>query len=232
MYPPLAPTLRGDVLDRYLAHGYYRMQQDLFTCQFITFDGHTATTHWLRTVLARVVPTAEHRRLHRRNAGLTVGLRPFRLRPEYEALYARYRAHIAFEAADTVEDNLLGGHSHNAFNTYAVELRDGERLVAVGLFDLGERSLAGILNFYDPDYRRYSLGKYLVLLKADFARQQGLLYYYPGYVVPGNPRFDYKLFVGAAATELFDSLREVWGPFSWEAVAAHSAELLALRETQ
>ena len=122
---------------------------------------------------------------------------------------------------------LLGGAAHNVFNTYVIELRDGDRLIAAGIFDHGERTLAGILNFYDPAYRQHSLGKYLLLLKTDYARRLALDYYYPGYLVHGYPKFDYKLFACAAATEVFDSISGQWLPFSREAVAAKSAELLA-----
>jgi len=205
------------------------MQQDLFTCQFVPFGEHLGTAHWLRLDLPRVSWGPEPRRLLRRNAGLSAAVVPFRLTAEYEELYARYRAAITFDAAPTIAEVLLGETTHNVFDTRVLELRDGGQLVAAGVFDMGQHTLAGILNFYDPAYRRHSLGKYLLLLKTDYARQQGLDYYYPGYVVVGNPKFDYKLFACAAATEVFDSLRQVWLPFSWEVVAAHSAELLALR---
>ena len=221
------PIIRGDALDFYLGQGYYRMQQDLFTCQFVPFNGRLYTAHWLRLVLARAQWGPEQRRLLARNARFALAVRPLRLTSEYEELYARYREAITFDAAPTIEDVLLGGAAHNVFNTHVIELRDGDRLVAVGVFDLGCRSLAGILNFYDPAHRRHSLGKYLLLLKADYARRLQLDYYYPGYVVHGYPKFDYKLFLGAAATEVFDSVDAQWQPFSWETVAAQSADLLA-----
>ncbi|MEJ7659632.1 MAG: hypothetical protein WKG07_08390 [Hymenobacter sp.] len=44
-----------------------------------------------------------------------------------------------------------------------MEVRAEGHLIAAGIFDQGTRSLAGIVNFYDPDYRKYSLGKYLML---------------------------------------------------------------------
>jgi arginine-tRNA-protein transferase len=220
------PIIRGDALDYYLAQGYYRMQQDLFTCQFVPFAGRLYTAHWLRLAMPRVEWGPEQRRLLRRNARFTTTIRPFRLTAEYEELYARYRAAITFDAAPTLDEVLLGGATHNVFNTYIIELRDGEKLVAAGVFDRGERSLAGIVNFYDPTYHKHSLGKYLLLLKTDYARRLQLDYYYPGYIVADYPKFDYKLFACAAATEVFDCVGGHWVPFSWEAVAAHSAELL------
>jgi arginyl-tRNA--protein-N-Asp/Glu arginylyltransferase len=220
------PIIRGDALDYYLAQGYYRMQQDLFTCQFVPFDDRLYTAHWLRLDLARVQWGAEQRRLLRRNDRFATVLRPFRLTPEYEDLYARYRASISFDAAPTVDEVLLGGAAHSVFNTFVIELREQNRLVAVGIFDLGDRTLAGILNFYDPAYRQHSLGKYLMLLKTEYARRWQLDYYYPGYLVHGYPKFDYKLFVDPAATEVFHHAAGQWLPFSWAAVAEHSAELM------
>ena len=221
------PLIRGDALDFYLAQGYYRMQQDLFTCQFVPFEGRIYTAHWLRLDIARVAWGTEQRRLLRRNARFAATVRPFRLTPEYEELYARYRQAITFDAAPTVEDVLLGGEAHNVFNTNIIELRDDDRLVAVGIFDHGDRALAGILNFYDPTYHKFSLGKYLLLLKTDYARRLQLDYYYPGYVVHAYPKFDYKLFACAAATEVFDSINGQWQPFSWQVIDANSAELVA-----
>ena len=221
------PVIRGEALDFYLAQGYYRMQQDLFTCQFVPFDGRLYTAHWLRIDLPRVAWGPEQRRLLRRNARFTATVRSFRLTDEYEELYARYRAAITFDAAPTIEAVLLGGATHNVFNTQVIELRDEGRLIAAGILDYGERTLAGILNFYDPGYHRHSLGKYLLLLKTDYARRLQLDYYYPGYVVHGYSKFDYKLFACAAATEVFDCVRGQWMAFSSEDVAAQSAELFA-----
>ena len=73
------PVIRGEALDFYLAQGYYRMQQDLFTCQFVPFDGRLYTAHWLRLDLARMQWEPEQRRLLRRNARLAATVRPFRL---------------------------------------------------------------------------------------------------------------------------------------------------------
>jgi len=221
------PIIRGDALDFYLAQGYYRMQQDLFTCQFVPFDGRLYTAHWLRLVLPRVHWGPEQRRLLRRNSRFAAAVRPFSLTAEYEELYARYRHAITFDAAPTIEAVLLGGAAHNVFTTYCIELRDEGRLVAVGIFDRGERSLAGILNFYDPTYSKHSLGKYLLLLKTEHARRLQLDYYYPGYLVHGYPKFDYKLFACLAATEAYDSILGLWEPFSWATVTTHSEELLA-----
>ncbi|RYU78603.1 GNAT family N-acetyltransferase [Hymenobacter persicinus] len=224
---PSAPlSLPGRALDFYLSQGYYRMHQDLFTCRFLPIEGGVYTVHWLRLALANVHYGPEQRRLLRLGERFTVTLRPFELTAELEALYAAYRASITFDAPPTVEAFLLAGATHNVFDTSVLEVRDGTRLIAAGIFDSGHRSLAGIMNFYDPAYRKYSLGKLLMLLKIEHARSQQHEYYYPGYVVHNYPKFDYKLFACPAATEVFDSLLRRWRPFSWEEVNRQAADLL------
>ena len=79
------------------------------------------------------------------------------------------------------------------YNTHEINLFDGEKLIAVGYFDIGTRSAAGISSFYDPSYKKYSLGKYLIYLKMEYCQKMGFEYFYPGYFVPGYKAFDYKL---------------------------------------
>jgi len=161
-----------------------------------------------------------------------VAVRSFRFTAEYEELYTLYRQSISFDASLTLADLLLDESAHSVFDTQIVEVRDGEQLIAAGIFDQGTDSIAGIVNFYHPDYRKYSLGKYLMLLKLAHASQQQKTYYYPGYVVHGYPKFDYKLWACPAATEVFDYRTSQWRLFTWEEIAAQSAALLAARLLQ
>ena len=219
----------GAMLDYYLGQGYYRMNQDLFTCRFLPLGEDLYTVHWLRLVVPQVQYGPKQRQLLRRNERFAVAIKPLQLTAEHEALYARYHQSLAFDTAGTLEALLLDGAAHSVFTSYIIEVRDGKQLIAAGVFDRGQDSIAGIVNFYDPAYRQHSLGKYLLLRKTEYARQQQLTYYYPGYLVHGYPKFDYKLFACEAATEVFDCLNSEWPPFSWPEVARQSAALVAER---
>jgi arginine-tRNA-protein transferase len=221
------PVIPGEMLDYYLSQGYYRMQQDLFTCRFLPREGQLNTVHWLRIVLPQVQYGPKQRRLLRLNERFSVSVKPLRLSAEHEALYARYRQNLDFDTSASLEALLLDGATHTVFRTEIVEVRDQGQLIAAGILDAGSDSIAGIVNFYDPDYRKYSLGKYLLLLKTEYARQQHKAYYYPGYLVHGDPKFDYKLFACQPATEVFDALNSQWLPFSWAEVERQSAAILA-----
>lgn len=217
----------GLALDYYLSQGYYRMRQNLFTCQFLPQDDQLYTVHWLRLTLSAVAYGPRQRQLLRQNVRFSVAVRPFALTAEYEELYARYYQALAFDASPTLAELLLEVDGPSIFTTEIIEIRDGHRLIAAGIFDQGALSIAGIVNFYDPGYRKYSLGKYLLLCKIAHAQKQGNTYYYPGYLAHGYPKFDYKLWACPTATEVFNCRTGHWLPFSWEEVAAQSAGLLA-----
>lgn len=218
--------MKGREQDLHLSMGYFRMQQDVFTCRFLLHNDLICPVHWLRIVLAKVELGPGQRRLLRSNSRFSVAMKPFAFSDEMDALYARYYESLAFDAPESVEACLFGGALYNFFDTYVMEVRDEERLIAVGVFDNGQRSIAGIMNFYDPDYRKYSLGKYLMLLKIDCARAWQKQYYYPGYVVTNYPKFDYKIWACASATEVLDASNGQWLPFSWETTAALSAAFM------
>ncbi len=215
--------MKESELDFFLGLGYFRMQQEVFTCQFMPANGTFYPVHWLRIVLATVQFGPKQTRLFTINAPFSVTVKPLVLTTELETLYAIYRNSLDFDAPESVEACLMGGATTTAFDTYIIEIRDEGMLIAAGIFDNGERSIAGIMNFYLPDYRRYSLGKYLMLLKIQYARQWHKDYYYPGYLVSHYPKFDYKLFACQAATEVYDDNNDYWLPFSWEAVNALAA---------
>ncbi|MBD2755201.1 arginine-tRNA-protein transferase [Spirosoma validum] len=209
--------MRGSKLDLCLSMGYFRMQQDIFTCQFVPFENRLCPVYWLRIALNDVAYGPKQLRLLRSNEKFSVSVTPFALSDELETLYAQYKDSINFEAPESVEACLLESSStYNAFDTYVVEVRDANRLIAAGVFDNGLQSIAGIMNFYHPDYRKYSLGKYLMLQKINYARRQRKVYYYPGYIAYNYSKFDYKTFPCEAATELLHVTSGLWIPFTWD----------------
>lgn len=218
--------MRGSKLDLYLSKGYFRMQQEVFTCFAVLFEHEVCPVHWLRIDLANVTYGKEQQRLFRINEAFSVAVKPLVITEEVESLYATYKGGIDFDAPASVESCLMDGADFNMFDTYAIEIRDGDMLIAVGIFDNGAQSIAGIMNFYNPAYKKHSLGKYLMLLKINHAKQQHKTYYYPGYLASNYTKFNYKLFACEAATEVFDANRDRWYPFSWATVNVLADEIL------
>ena len=87
---------------------------------------------------------------------------------------------------------------------------DGANQIAKAYIDLGEKAVLAKVNFYDPDYAKYSLGKFLILKTIEFMRKNDYEWYYPGYIVVDRPKFLYKLFLGKESAEYYHPDSETW----------------------
>ena len=197
-------TLNGAELDGFLEMGWYRMGQSVFTTHFLTTKDYSYRVFWLRYNLKKIAFSKSWQRLKTRNNQFNVEIKPLEITAEIEDLYAAYKTGIHFQAAPSVYYWLYEDQSnYNVFNTEIIEVRDKNKLIAVGIVDLGSESIAGIMNFYHPDYKKYSLGKYLMRLKIEQAQRRNFRLYYPGYIVFQRPEFDYKLSFDKSSTEVF-----------------------------
>ena len=208
-------TLPGSELDRLLAGGWYRMHQTIFSTTHLIGE-EIYRVHWLRYLLGEIRSHASHRRIRNRNRDFRYTIEKFNaIRQDHEELYVRYRESIDFNGAFNIQHCLYGdeGLDKGIYTTYCISVFDQDQLIAGGYFDVGSMAGTSILHFYDPRYKDYSLGKYLMLLTADFLYAGGYVFYYPGYVVAGLPKMDYKLFMGKEATQYFDAGTATWKNF-------------------
>jgi arginyl-tRNA--protein-N-Asp/Glu arginylyltransferase len=200
----------GKELDSYLERGWFRMGPTIFTTDMIPMNGELYRVYWLRIRIAAMKFGKAQQRLFRINQDLGVEFRKFVLNDEIESLYSKYRETVTFDASESVAMYLLNGISENVYDSHVIEIRDKDKLIAVGIFDDGAGSMAGIINFYDPEYSSRSLGKYLMLLKGQYAKDHGKQFYYPGYIATGFTKFDYKLWMDREASEIYDAAQQQW----------------------
>jgi leucyl-tRNA---protein transferase len=204
----LAPT----ELDIHLEQGWYRMGQSIFTTNFIHFKSEMYSTVWLRVLLGDFLEDSTQKKLFKRNARFQVTIRPALLTEEKEELYNRYKQSLPFNPSDSLQSLLFGSALSSIYQTYEVTVHDHDRLIAIGFFDMGETCAAGISSVYDPAYKKYSLGKYLIYLKMQYCKDQKLRYFYPGYFVPGYSFFDYKLTIARPALQFLQFSSQQWLP--------------------
>ena len=204
--------ISGRELDIYLLRGWYRMGQNIFTTHFLCFGRDFYSAIWIRQDLQGYRFRKSLRKILRKNdQAFQVYARPALINTEREQLFQLYRRNFPGELAPTLLDALQDGGFTNIFNTYEIAIYDQDQLVGLSYFDLGEASAASITGIYHPDYQQQSLGFYTMLREIQFCQEQGIRYYYPGYVVPGYARFDYKARIGEV--EYFDLANHSWRPY-------------------
>jgi arginyl-tRNA--protein-N-Asp/Glu arginylyltransferase len=204
-------VLPPEDLDGYLAGGWFRIGQAMMTCRVVLFDGQLRPSVWTRLPLHDLALSRNSRKLLARNlARYRVEVGSITVDDEREALYQRYRSNARGDRSPTLDDFLYGDSDRDVFDTRELTLRDpGGRLVAFSWFDLGRDSLQSLLGVYEPSLARDSLGLTTLLVEARWAADQGLLYHYPGYVLPGDPSMDYKLRLGDQM-EFLDPFGKDW----------------------
>lgn len=211
-------VLSPESLDWYLGKGWYRMGANIFTTHFLFFQQQAFSAIWIRIDLKDFRFSKRQRKLMRRNAKLfTVASGPRVIDRERNDLYRRYAADFDGRLSPTISDSLEDYEgTDSVFNTWETTVREtvSGQLVGVSYFDLGDEAAASILGVYDPKLKSFSLGYYTMLLEIAFCLERGMRYYYPGYVVPGYQRFDYKLRLGPS--EYFDIRTDSWRPYDQE----------------
>ncbi len=209
-------SINGEELDAYLENGWYRLGQVVFTCHFIFFEEKLYSPIWIRLPLHDYRFRKSLRKIKQKVEGsFKVMVKPAKITPAKERLYQKYRNNFNGIIAPTLVNGLQDEHQVNIFNSLNVEVYHGRKLIAFSFFDVGENSLAGINGIYDPAYSNYSLGLYTMLREIQYGQEEGFRFYYPGYIVPGYERFDYKLRIGKRDEVEFYSLRAgSWMKFS------------------
>ncbi len=198
----LLDAVKGEILDHYLGKGWYRMGMYIFTTSVVQTEESAFPVYWLRYVVPQIQLNKNNLALIKKNQHFTVSYQPLTHTQELEDLHSAYYNSIKFETSPDLQEFIFEP-GKEIFDTYVIEVREAGKLIAAGIFDKGKDSIAGIKIFFDPHYKKYSPGKYLILLKYNYCRLHHINWYYPGYFSPSYPKFDYKLFVDKNSTEVF-----------------------------
>lgn len=184
-------------LDEYLADGWFRMGQTIFTTRFLFFNNELYTAIWTRLLLDEHRFTKRQRKIMRRiRTRFRIEYGPLELDAERELLFRRYRQYRRRYGNFTLRQSLFDHKAVSVYDTWEVRIYDGDRLICYSHFDLGNTSVQSISGVFDPEYAGFSLGYASMLFEMEWCLLNGYTHYYPGYIVPGYPAFDYKRRIG------------------------------------
>lgn len=198
------------VLDAFLNVGWFRNGNKIFTTQFLHHNGIIHDAIWLRIKLEKFKLSKSQQTQLKKLEKFTIQYDRFSLNDEKENLFKKYKTTAHFIKSQDLFYVLYDHEKNEIFDSQEICIYDGKKLVAFGVYDNGQNSSAGITCIYDPDYKKYSLGISLMLLKISKLQQDGYKYFYPGYVAPGFTVFDYKLKLSKSDTEFYDITTGSW----------------------
>ena len=186
-----------DRYDRRLAEGWFRSGPIMVWAKVLCLDEQIRGLVQIRLPLDEKdgASRSARRRFRRNRERFRTEIGPARIDLEREALYEKTK-HRFMSFVSSELGPLVFGEDPSLYETRECAVYDGDRLVAVSYFDVGREAIASQLGLHDPDYANHGLGTYTLLEEVDFGRSIGAKYLYPGYVVPGSSRFDYKRQIG------------------------------------
>ena len=218
--PHLRPHLKSPdhlppaELDQLLAGGWRPMGQQVYISDYaLLADGQLHSTLCTRLPLEGYRFSKSLRQLRRRNdRQFQTHIGPGRITALHREVNHRYGEQFPDRYYPDLAFHLYNQAGRRVLDTRQVEVYEGSRLVAFSFFDVGTTSLYSKIGIYDPHYRQASLGIYTMLKEVEWALAHHRSYYYPGYVVPGYPGFDYKHRIGAL--EYLAIRSGAWRPYA------------------
>lgn len=189
-------TLTKD-LDLYLSKGWFRNSVMLHNSKVICLDRKISSILNIRAPLDSYYPSKSLRKiLKKNNTQFSFLITEVHITKEKQTLYKQHLSKFKGFLFENLEQFLYANTNMNNFNTYELNIYDGDKLVAFSFFDIGEKSMASLIAVYDQSYNSFSLGIYSMLLEVEFAKENNIEYYYPGYILDNSAEFDYKLRLG------------------------------------
>jgi arginine-tRNA-protein transferase len=135
------------------------------------------------------------RKLFHRNADLTVDIVRPKATPEAFALYLDHKTRFVDTPVPEAEpdyERFAETFFHPFPFSYALRVRDGEKLVCMSHFDLTERVLSNVYCYYDQAYLSRSPGRFAIYRLVELAQSRGVPYVYLGFYLHGHPHMSYK----------------------------------------
>ncbi len=147
-----------------------------------------------RVVLDRFSPDRSQRRCLARNGDITLVDADPGFTAERWALYQRYQQQR--HPGGGMDDGSVEDFRHFLTapwsSTRFLELRVGERLLAVAATDATPSSLSAVYTWYEPHERIRGLGILAILKQIAYGQAHGLEHLYLGYWIANHPKMHYK----------------------------------------
>lgn len=139
-------------------------------------------------------PTRSQRRVWRRNQDLRIETSPAVFSEEKLAIYNRHKLErgLARHERPMSAKGYRGWFTETCTATIETRYLLDEKLVGVGITDLGARDSSSVYYFFDPDQSARSLGVFSVMVEIAWLRARGGRYHYLGLFVRDCRHLAYK----------------------------------------
>lgn len=189
-------------LDTLLANGWRHFGTHFFRYNLGMVGDDIRLVTPLRIRLSGFTFSKSQRKVLRENSDLTIKIEPLAVDPTAEEMFGRHKQRFGHHPPESIYEFLAPNADVSPCETKQICVFDGDTLLAISYFDVGERTASGVYAIFEPTEQTRSLGIFTMLKEIEFAIENGKEFYYQGYAYEGESFYDYKKrFRG---TEVFD----------------------------
>ena len=147
-----------------------------------------------RLPVADFCPNRSQRRCLQINDKCTLQRLRAGYRNEHFELYRRYinSRHADGNMANPVPEDYKHFLYSSWSDTYFLEIREADQLMAVAVCDRVQSGLSAVYSFFRPELPARSLGTYCILKMIEQTQQLGANYLYLGYLILDSDKMKYK----------------------------------------
>lgn len=139
-------------------------------------------------------PNRNQTRCLKKNRHTEANIKPAVFDPAHFNLYQRYQQvkHPDSSMQYASKEDYIRFLSSTWCDSFFVEFKIDQRLVAVAVIDHVNDALSAVYTFFDTKYAHYSLGVYAVLWQLEYAKYLKLDWVYLGYWIADCQKMSYK----------------------------------------
>jgi arginine-tRNA-protein transferase len=144
----------------------------------------------VRVLAQKFIPSKSQRRLLRKNSDIETRIVPLEFRPEIYDIYADHSL-SRFGKSESLDTFLEQFYLPSCPAMQSEFYLDGV-CVAVGFINISANGVSSVYFIYRESVLDRGIGILSIIREIEFAREQGLEYYYPGYYIKENRHMNYK----------------------------------------
>lgn len=187
-YQALFGPLTDHIMELFLASGYRRNGNSLYTMRCASCRACVP----IRLNPAEFKPNRDQRRVLKKNSDLSVTLNPVRMTEENLQLCEQFLQKRYPQKNNTAIGYYSGFFLNHIVNSLEFHYREGGRLLANGIVDIGENWMNAVYFYFDTAESKRSLGTFNILTLIDFCLEKSIGHLYLGYYIEGVSAMSYK----------------------------------------
>ncbi len=146
----------------------------------------------LRIEVDQFSQSRSQRRTYRKNADLELSFDGADPGQAESRLFDLHKMRFVGNVPDGLSDFLGARPNGSPCECLQLSVHLDQRLIAASFIALGERACSSIYAVFDPEFSCRRLGIFTMLAELEFAKSQGLQFYYSGYATVEKSCYDYK----------------------------------------